>query len=79
MEQPFKVSESLNLVFKTSYNSDDLISVVRNSRTANNFAIPRQTDNFKEADWKSVEDYVCNFQSVQFVNMRLNASHLELN
>lgn len=78
-DQPFKVSESLNLVFKTSFNTDDLLSLVRNSRTANNFLIPRQTGNFKESDWKSVEEYVCSFESVSFLSTRLNSSHLELN
>lgn len=72
-------TQSLKLVLKTSYQSEDLLSLVRNAGPAENLAIPRLTSSFKESDWKAVEKYVCQYQKVFFQNIRLTNSQLVVN
>ena len=66
--------ESLNLMVRTFYGNNDLLSLVRNAKQEN-VGIPYNVSALKEGDFAAIEDFICNNQYVQYYSYEVNATH----
>ena len=56
---------------RTSYNINDLATIVRNSKEEN-LGIPFDTSEYKASDFEAIQDFVCSNQQVQYYSFKKN-------
>lgn len=66
-DQEISASDGLKLLVKTWYRSTDIVAIIRNEDPGSQ-ALPRDPASFTEAQWKTMEAYVCKNQQVAFTS-----------